>query len=117
MDTLKPGIEEEQIDISQEEERYYVASQWQLMWWKFRKHRMAIIGGIVLILFYLLAGFCEFFSPYDPHHSFKKYLNAPVQRPRFRDSEGFHLRPFVYALKGKRDERTRRIHYSIDEYE
>ena len=26
-------------------EKVYVASYWQLMWWRFRKHRMAMAGG------------------------------------------------------------------------
>ncbi len=37
------------------EERYYLASQWQLMWQKFRRHKLAIIGGIVLLILYLMA--------------------------------------------------------------
>ena len=39
-----------------------VASQWQLMWWKFRKHKMAVISGVVLVLMYGLAVFAEFFG-------------------------------------------------------
>ena len=36
------------------EERVSVATQWQLMWWRFRKHRLAMIGAVVVILFYLV---------------------------------------------------------------
>jgi len=46
-----------------EEERIFVATQWQLMWWKFRKHKLAMLGGIVTILIYLVAIFAEFLSP------------------------------------------------------
>ena len=29
-------------------ERYYSASQWTLIWWRFRRHRMAMAGAAVL---------------------------------------------------------------------
>ena len=109
------GVEESVSSTA--EERLFVASQWKLMWWKFKKHKGALVGSIVLIIFYLLAGFSEFLSPYEPRHSFRRYLNAPVQRIRFFDDEGFNFRPFVYGLKGKRDQRTRRINYKIDKFE
>ena len=82
------------------EERYYVASQWQLMWRKFIKHRLAILGFSILALFYTLAIFCEFFATYDPYRRFGEYIYCRPQRVRFLDAEGrFHLRPFVYGLK------------------
>ena len=59
------------------EERAYVASQWQLIWWRFRKHRLAMYAGVVLFLFYLLAIFCEFLSPYNPSEIHSKYTNVP----------------------------------------
>jgi len=37
------------------EDKYYLASQWQLVWWKFKKHRLAVSGGIILVIFYLIA--------------------------------------------------------------
>ena len=45
-------------------EEYFVASQWTLMRRKFLRHKMAIIGIVVLGLFYLSALFCEFLAPY-----------------------------------------------------
>ncbi|MFN2201230.1 MAG: hypothetical protein ACK2UO_08490, partial [Caldilineaceae bacterium] len=42
-------------ELVQGEERVSVASQWQLTWWKFRKHKLAMAGGIVTILIYLVA--------------------------------------------------------------
>jgi peptide/nickel transport system permease protein len=41
------------------EARLYVASQWQLMWWRFSKHRVALASGIVVLLIYLVALFPE----------------------------------------------------------
>ena len=96
------------------EERYYLASQWQLMWRKFRKHKLALFGGGVLIVLYVTALFCEFFSPYNTYQRYPKYIYSPPQRIHFFDEEGFHLRPFVYRLEGVRDPVTLRTKYTLD---
>jgi peptide/nickel transport system permease protein len=97
------------------EESIFVASQWQLMWWKFRKHKMAILGSIVLIFLYLVTLFGEFMAPYEPHRYDVKYAYAPPQVFHFIDEDGFHLRPYVYGLKGARDPETLRLMFEIDE--
>jgi len=88
------------IDTSEHSrEAYEVASQWQLMWWKFTKHKLAIIAGIVLGLLYFLAIFCEFFAPYTPLHRFPDHKDAPPTNIRFFDEAGnFSLRPFIYDV-------------------
>ncbi len=108
------NIEKEELSAG---ERYYVASQWQLMWRKFRKHKLAMFGGSILIVFYVVALFCEFFSPYDIYERYPLYLYSPPQRIHFFDEEGFHLRPFVYRLKGSRDPVTFRMKYTLDKTE
>ena len=50
--------------MSGAESRIVVANQWQLIWWKFRKHRLAMIAGAVTIFLYTVALFAEFFAPY-----------------------------------------------------
>ncbi|MGQ9631322.1 MAG: ABC transporter permease [bacterium] len=96
------------------EEQIYTASQWQLMWWRFRKHKMALVSAVVLIFFYISALLCEFISPHDPHRYDVKYVLAPPQRIRFADREGFHIRPFVYGLKGSRDPITLKKIFEVD---
>lgn len=96
------------------EESVYVASQWQLMKWRFLKHKMAIVGGIVLIVFYVMAAFCEFFAPYDPLGFDSKLLFLPPQRIHIRDENGFTA-PFVYGLKQGMDPVTFRRTYVVDE--
>lgn len=78
-------------------ESYFVASQWQLMWRKFRKHKLALIGGSVLFIMYILAIFCEFFSPTVPHERHIKYVYAPPQLIRIFHQGKLH-RPFVYGV-------------------
>jgi len=93
---------------------YEVASQWQLMWWKFKKHKMALIAAIVLLIMYLMAGFCEFISPDVPQQRFTEYVYAPPQPIHFADKNGFSLRPFVYDMKEKIDTKTFQNHFFED---
>jgi len=96
------------------EEKFYVATQWQLMWRKFKKHKLAILGGTILVIFYVLGTFCEFFSTQDLYKQHLGYIHAPPQRIRFFHEGGFHLRPFVYGLKRRLDPRTLRRTYVED---
>ena len=82
-----------------EEERVYVASQWRLVWWRFRRHKLAIVSAVVLGLFYAMAVFCEFVAVTDPDAFDPKYTYMPPQRIRFVDESGFRFRPFVYGTK------------------
>jgi len=93
------------------EERFFIASQWSLMWWKFRRHRLAIVSGAVLLVLYVLAGFCEFIAPYDLTERHRRYVYTPPQRIRlFHD--GRLTRPFVYGLERSVDPETLRKSYS-----
>jgi len=96
-----------------DEERIYVASQWQLMRWRFRKHKMAIVGLVVLILFYIVAIFCEFFAPYDPLKYDPKLVFVPPQRIHIMDENGLRA-PFVYGIKQQIDPISFRRTYAPD---
>jgi peptide/nickel transport system permease protein len=52
---FNPAVVEE---LSPEQERFYQASQWQIMWWKFKRHKLAVWSGVVLLIFYLCVPFC-----------------------------------------------------------
>ena len=73
-------------------------SQWQLMLRQFKRHRLAMIGLFVLLIFYAVAIAPNFFAPYDPTHQFPEdQVRVPPQTIRFIDQKGnFHFRPFVY---------------------
>lgn len=87
--------------------KYYTASQFQLMWWKFRKHKLALIGTVILGIFVFIATFAEFLSPYTPTDRTPNYLHGRPQVLHFIDAEGkFHLRPFTYALTAAMDPQT-----------
>ena len=74
----------------------------QLVLRQFRKHRLAVWGGRILMVLYLMAAFAGFFSPYDPNY-YELYPpkgNHPPTPIHFVDPETGRLsRPFVYATK------------------
>ncbi|WP_428633288.1 ABC transporter permease [Sedimenticola sp.] len=96
-----------------EEGSVAVASQWQLMWWKFRKNHMAIIGLVVAILYYLLAIFAEFGAPKSVDFYDAEYVYAPPQQIQFFNEGRFE--PFVYGLKYERDPLSLRQLWEVDE--
>ena len=83
-------------------EKLYVSTQWQLMVRKLRRHKLAMVSLVVLVVFYLLAFFCEFFAPYDKDKRFGDFVYAPPQRIHVFD-QGRPRLPFVYGLKEDSD--------------
>ena len=88
----------------EEGERIFVASQWQLMWWRFRKHRLAMIGAVAIIIFYLVVIGADFVSYSDPEVTEANFSQMPPQPIRLFDGGAF--RPHVLAVKGARDPNT-----------
>lgn len=92
---------------TERENRYYTASQFQLTWWRFRKHRLALVGTVLLAGFAIIALFAEFLAPYAAGARTPNYLFGRPQVLHFVDAEGnFHLRPFTYALTAAMDRKT-----------
>ena len=88
---------------SYEEEKIFTASQWQLIWWKFKRHKLAIVGMIILIILYLMAIFCEFLAPYTPLTRFSAYANAPPTKIHFFDENRKLVGPYICGLSRKLD--------------
>lgn len=107
---LQPG----NASLNAEEEDLSVATQWQLIRWKFVRHKVAVISLVVIAIFYLFAAFAEFLSPYDPANHDTDYMFMPPQRLRFFDEGKFQLRPFVYGMTSKMDENTFRTTWELD---
>ena len=80
-----------------------LASQWKLMWWRFRKHRLALVSSIVIILVYLVAALVEFLAPFPPDRMISQLAYAPPQRFRLweKTDEGlkFGMHVYGYAFK------------------
>jgi peptide/nickel transport system permease protein len=95
-------------------EKVYVAPPLLLMWWRFRKHKMAIISGVVLIIFYLIGAFCEFISPYEPDNALIQFKQSPPTEIHIRDAAGNFQWPFVYQHKRAMDPQTLQITFTED---
>jgi peptide/nickel transport system permease protein len=107
-------LDEELQQQGLEEQEVLTASQWRLMWWKFRKHKLALWAAWFLFLLYAVAALCDFLAPYPLDYRNIDYAYAPPQPIRFVSDEGLHLRPFVYALEGARHPETLRKFYFED---
>jgi len=81
--------------MSTADEKFFLASQWRLMWWKFKDHRLALVSSGVVIVFYLVAVFCECLAPNDPLKRNAQRSYCPPQRVRLFHQGGLR-RPFVY---------------------
>ncbi len=90
------------------------ASQWQLIWTKFKRHRLGIAGGIVVFIFYLVAILAEFVAPYSPYSRVVSNNMCPPTFVHLRDEEGRFHWPFIYGVKQERDKETLRITYTVD---
>jgi peptide/nickel transport system permease protein len=91
------GVDVQRKQVSQ--------SYWSLVWWKFKRNRLAILGALILIVFYVsFVLIAEFLAPYDLEHT-SNFTEAPPTIIHFVDQEGqFHARPFVYGLTKKIDQ-------------
>ena len=108
-----PLIDEEApLATSTAEERISVATQWQLMWWRFKKHRLAMASTVVVLLFYLVVVFADFLAYSDPLASEAQRSLLPPQRIHWFDEGRFS--PHVFGLTGMRDPNTFKRVYTPD---
>ena len=99
--------------LTPEQEEFYRASQWQIMWWKFRRHRIAVIAGAILLAFYATILVSEFLAPFNLHTRDTRHIYAPPQSVHlFHD--GRFVGPFVYGYSMRLDMRTLKREYSDD---
>ena len=99
--------------LTPEQERFYRASQWQIMWWKFRRHRIAVAAAIVLAAFYASILVSEFIAPYNLTTRDTSHIYAPPQRIHFFH-EGRFVGPFVYGYDMRLNLENLRREYSDD---
>jgi len=90
----------------QEDETKYSMSQWQLMWRKYVRNRAALIGGIIIVSFYIIAIFGNFVAPYTLTTRFRDRLYLAPQHVHFIDEGRFS--PYVYRAE---------THLNIDTFE
>ena len=107
-----PGVSPvERTIVSKAEDEVSVAPNWKLVWWRFRKNKLAVISIVVLIVFYLIVLVPAFFATYDPHETSAKQIYIPPQRIGFFRGGYFMSVP---AVEGKRNQVTLRMEWTVD---
>lgn len=112
---MLPNLSLKRKTKTTQDDSYYIASQWQLIWRKFRRHKLAILGGTMITILYLGAMFSGFFAlnPYQERNA--KLAVTPPQKLHFIDTEGrFHFIPFIYNRTQELDMRTLQRTYTED---
>jgi peptide/nickel transport system permease protein len=100
--------------VSQEsQDRVSVASNAQLVWWRFRKNKLAVVSGVILCLFYVVVLFPDFFATQDPE--FTEALAAFIPMRRVSLFVGGHWNPSMPVMVGKRNPTTLRMEWGDDE--
>jgi peptide/nickel transport system permease protein len=112
LDPAQAPVHEPTAAPAAQEQRIFVASQWQLTWWRFRKHRVAVASGLVVMGFYLVVLGADFLAYADPNASEAQRSLMPPQPIRWFD--GWRWYPHVFALKGARDPQTFKRVYQVD---
>ncbi len=98
---------------SEAEDRVSLASNWKLVWWRFKKHRLAMLSAGLLVLFYLVVLVPDFFSTQDPEATDARLAFIPLQHLAL--FQGLRFRPSVPAVAGHRNPVTLRMEWLIDE--
>jgi peptide/nickel transport system permease protein len=100
------------VAVSAAEERISVASNWTLVWWRFKKHRLALLSAAVLLGLYAVVVSPDFFSTRDPELTDARLAFIPVQPLHLFD--GWRVVPWVPAVVGKRNPITLRMEWQVD---
>ena len=99
--------------LAEDTEAIYLAPNWKLVWWRFKKHRLALVSSVALIVISLVALVPDFFSTQEPHLTNAAEQFIPPQRIHFFDEGSFS--PFVYDGKVTRNPKTLRMEWQADE--
>ncbi|HWR66008.1 MAG TPA: ABC transporter permease [Bellilinea sp.] len=106
-------LNEEPLITTQEEERISIASNWTLVWWRFRKNVLAVISTVVLFILILIVLVPDFFATMDPEATNARLAFIPVQSVNWLD-EG-KIKPWVPGVEGKRDPVTLKMLWTTDD--
>ena len=102
------------VDVmSPEQSQIHQASQLRLMWWKFKKHRLALFSMYFLVILYAAIAIVEFLAPYNLHTRNVDFIHSPPQRVHLFDNGNF-VGPFVYGRTMTLDMDTLRRNYQDD---
>ena len=98
---------------SEPSERYLNASQGRIIWWRFLRHRIAVVSLVFLGICYGSTLISEFLAPYGLHTRHSGHIYAPPQPIHFFH-EGSFIGPFVYPLDFELNMDTLKREYVAD---
>lgn len=104
----------DETDISAPERSEMDAPAWLLTWRKFRRHKLALVSGIFLLICYLILPIAGFIAPYTANERSSDYLYAPPQSINLWH-EGKFIGPYVYPITAKADLEQYRWTYTTNE--
>ncbi len=99
--------------LTPEQERFYTASQWQLVWWRFRRHKLAVVAFWFLAVLYASILVSEFIAPYGLDSRHADHVYAPPQAVHLFH-EGRLVGPFVYPYGFTLNLETLEREYTVD---
>ena len=99
--------------LTPDQERIYFASQWRLMWWKFKRHRLALAASVFLLFLYATIPISEFLAPYNDATRNTDFIRAPPQRVHLFN-RGKLIGPFVYGYDYHLNMDNLKREYSVD---
>jgi len=111
MEPVKEALVPAAAAAPEEFDAISVAPNWKLVWWRFQKHRLAMISGVVVIFIIIIALFPGFFSTQNPNQTVTTGSFMPPQAVKFWDNGPAF---FVYAVKGARNPRTLKMEWVRD---
>ncbi len=104
---VNPPVNQTITPLKTDTTTYEILSQRQLIWRKFKRHRVALLSFYALVALYIIVLLAEFFAPYGAFQRHSTHLLSPPTPLRFVDDQGvFHLRPFVYKMSNELDRAT-----------
>ena len=99
--------------LTPEQERFYTASQWQLMWWRFRRHKLAVVSAAFLLVMYASIAISEWIAPYALDSRHPEFIHFPPQEVHFFH-DGAFVGPFVYGTTFELNMQNLKREYTID---
>jgi len=89
-------------------------TQGQLIWRRFKRHKIGAVGGVIVLILSFLVLFADFISPYHYATQQREFAFAPPTRIHFFSEDGFSLRPFSYAILRTQDPLTNKRIFQED---
>ncbi|MEE2760941.1 MAG: ABC transporter permease, partial [Pseudomonadota bacterium] len=111
--TSEPFDPYEVEELSPEQERFYLASQWRMMWWRLKRHKLAVYSGAILFVLYFSILLTEVLAPYTLTTRHTDHIFAPPQSVHLFH-EGEFVGPFVYGLSYKLNMTNLKREYTDD---